>query len=60
MKPKLPVPEHVFVPADTTTKSGVRDCARCPFGEDREDVHTMPPAGPAQDEHRRRYGETDG
>lgn len=59
MNVKLPVPPHVFVAADTTTKKGVRDCAVCPLGEDRQDVHTMPPAPPEQAAHRARIGERD-
>lgn len=51
-----PIPVHGFVPADTADKNGVRDCAVCPFGEDRTDVHTYPDV-PEQQQHRERIGE---
>jgi hypothetical protein len=36
-------------------------CARCHLpGEAEDSHHTLPPAGPEQDEHRRRAGESAG
>jgi len=43
---RQPIPTHIFEPADTTNHTGVRDCRRCPLGEDRTDVHEPDPTSP--------------